>query len=88
MVKILFDSELAVEKGVNYALIHSALPQLYDALVDKKTGFALITAEDIYYLTALTIRQQAPVLNKMEEEGILVIERRGLPCRRYFKWIG
>ena len=78
-------SELAVKKGINYAILYSATKEIIKTSKEPD-GYTPITADDLFNLTGLTRRQQDLVFKRMEEEGILTITRKGMPAKRYFKF--
>ena len=87
MFDIVVNIDLAEKKGLNYAVMYAVL---FDAIRANKgdDGFAVLTAEYLQQLTTLTRRQQNPVIDEMIRDGLIEVEKRGVPCRRYFKITG
>lgn len=47
-------------------------------------GYFFMTAVDIQHETTLTTRQQAPVLEHLEELGFITIKLKGVPAKKHF----
>lgn len=84
-MQVVLESNLAVKKGINYAVLYCATKEIIKT-AKKADGYTPITADELFKLTGLTRRQQDLVFKKMEEEGILTITRKGMPAKRYFKF--
>lgn len=78
------DIGLARKKGLNYAAMYSAIREAVNAS-DSEDRSVHLTADDLQRLTSLTRRQQDLVIAKMVDDGLIEVEKREIPCKRYFR---
>ena len=86
-----FRKRIAECRGLNYAVLDSAIRKIWKEKIDEsdyKDSFVNITTEELKEATTLSRRQQDFVIKKMIEDGVIIVEKRGMPQKRYFKVIG
>jgi len=74
-----FDTEMAKTFGLNVALVFAAIC----ALLARDGEKAPLTSGRVMELTTLTYTQQRKAINTLLDQGLIMIERRGLPAARY-----
>jgi hypothetical protein len=86
---ITVNKTLAHEIGLNETIIYSELVSLHQywrkqgKLTDDNWFFC--TIENLERNTTLTRNKQDRAIKKLQELGLIEVERRGLPAKRYFK---
>jgi hypothetical protein len=88
---IVINKKLMQTLGINETIIYSELISRYAYFEGKNQLtddlFFFNTAEDLEKGTTLTDFQQRKPIQKLIKLGLIEMDKRGLPCKRYFKII-
>jgi len=86
---IIYNKNLARNIGVNEAILYSELLSRWNYFKERgqltEDGFFFNTVKDLEEGTALSEYQQRRALNSLKEKGLIEIEVRGIPAKRYFR---
>lgn len=83
---IIFNKQIANELGLYEAIMIGELASEYNYWSDRdglEDGWFYSTIENVQQATTLSGHQQRTALKKLEECGILKVQQRGLPAKRY-----
>ena len=85
---IIYNKNLAKNIGVNEAILYSELLSRWNYFKQRgqltEDGFFFNTVKDLEDGTALSDYQQRRALNSLKEKGLIEMEVRGIPAKRYF----
>jgi hypothetical protein len=86
---IIYNKNLAKNLGVNEAILYSELLSRWNYFKRRgqltEDGFFFNTVKDLEDGTALSDYQQRRALNSLKEKGLIEMEVRGIPAKRYFR---
>ena len=86
---IIYNKNLAKNIGVNEAILYSELLSRWNYFKQRgqltEDGFFFNTVKDLEDGTALSDYQQRRALNSLKEKGLIEMEVRGIPAKRYFR---
>jgi len=86
---VIYNRNLARNIGVNEAILYSELLSRWNYFKERgqltEDGFFFNTVKDLEEWTALSEYQQRRALNSLKEKGLIEIEVRGIPAKRYFR---
>ena len=86
---VIYNRNLARNIGVNEAILYSELLSRWNYFKERgqltEDGFFFITVKDLEEGTALSDYQQRRALNSLKEKGLIEMEVRGIPAKRYFR---
>ncbi len=86
---IIYNKNLARNIGVNEAILYSELLSRWNYFKQRgqltEDGFFFNTIKDLEEGTALSEYQQRRALNSLRDKGLIEIEVRGIPAKRYFR---
>lgn len=86
---IIYNKNLAKNIGVNEAILYSELLSRWSYFKERgqltEDGFFFNTVKDLEEGTALSEYQQRRALNSLRDKGLIEIEVRGIPAKRYFR---
>jgi hypothetical protein len=86
---IIYNKNLARNIGVNEAILYSELLSRWNYFKQRgqltEDGFFFNTVKDLEDGTALSDYQQRRALNSLKEKGLIEMEVRGIPAKRYFR---
>ncbi len=86
---VIYNRNLARNIGVNEAILYSELLSRWNYFKERgqltEDGFFFNTVKDLEEGTALSEYQQRRALNSLKEKGLIEMEVRGMPAKRYFR---
>ena len=86
---IIYNKNLAKNIGVNEAILYSELLSRWNYFRQRgqltEDGFFFNTVKDLEDGTALSDYQQRRALNSLKDKGLIEMEVRGIPAKRYFR---
>src|SRR5574344_447211 len=85
---IILNKQLAKEYGLYEAIMIGELAQEYNYFDDKgmlEDGWFYSTIENVESATTLSAHHQRTALKHLEDEGLVYVQRRGVPAKRYIK---
>ena len=86
---VIYNRNLARNIGVNEAILYSELLSRWNYFKERgqltEDGFFFNTVKDLEDGTALSDYQQRRALNSLKEKGLIEMEVRGIPAKRYFR---
>ncbi len=86
---IIYNKNLAKNIGVNEAILYSELLSRWNYFKQRgqltEDGFFFNTVKDLEDGTALSDYQQRRALNSLKDKGLIEMEVRGIPAKRYFR---
>jgi hypothetical protein len=86
---VIYNKNLAKNIGVNEAILYSELLSRWNYFRERgqltEDGFFFNTVKDLEDGTALSDYQQRRALNSLKEKGLIEMEVRGMPAKRYFR---
>lgn len=80
------NKSIVKEYGIECALLLSVFDEA-EAMMGDNEGWFCQTAETIEELTGLSRFKQDKIIAKLEQQGIVQKEVRGVPARRHFKLV-
>jgi len=88
---VIYNKNLAKNIGINEAILYSELLSRWNYFRERgqltEDGFFFNTVKDLEDGTALSDYQQRRALNSLKEKGLIEMEVRGMPAKRYFRII-
>lgn len=86
---VIYNRNLAKNIGVNEAILYSELLSRWNYFRERgqltEDGFFFNTVKDLEEGTALSDYQQRRALNSLKDKGLIEMEVRGIPAKRYFR---
>jgi len=86
---VIYNKNLAKNIGINEAILYSELLSRWNYFKERgqltEDGFFFNTVKDLEDGTALSDYQQRRALNSLKEKGLIEMEVRGMPAKRYFR---
>ena len=86
---VIYNKNLAKNIGINEAILYSELLSRWYYFRERgqltEDGFFFNTVKDLEDGTALSDYQQRRALNSLKEKGLIEMEVRGIPAKRYFR---
>ncbi len=86
---VIYNKNLAKNIGINEAILYSELLSRWNYFRERgqltEDGFFFNTVKDLEDGTALSDYQQRRALNSLKEKGLIEMEVRGMPAKRYFR---
>ena len=86
---IIYNKNLAKNIGVNEAILYSELLSRWNYFKQRgqltEDGFFFNTVKDLEDGTSLSDYQQRRALNSLKDKGLIEMEVRGIPAKRYFR---
>ena len=86
---VIYNRNLAKNIGVNEAILYSELLSRWNYFRERgqltEDGFFFNTVKDLEDGTALSDYQQRRALNSLKEKGLIEMDVRGIPAKRYFR---